>query len=142
MTTTIDEILPSSVAGVRRTVSLDDLALIEPGCTVYALDLNDDTDVDTQHVKGGTVYSIESERDSETGEVQRRFMTATPWRGGVRFSTVRADEVRQVEMVNASAVRTVIRLAAKVVATSKGSTFTSFERRCVDVQQLLMKALG
>lgn len=138
----LDHLLPSSAFGDRRPVSLADLALVEPGCTVFALDLNDDTDADAGNVKGGTVYAIETQRDPETGETQRRFHTATPWRGEIRFDTVLAERVRQVELVNAAAARTVIRQAAKVIATSKGATFTSFERRCATVIVELMKALG
>ncbi|MCU1488320.1 MAG: hypothetical protein JWN67_5066 [Actinomycetia bacterium] len=135
-----DEDLPLSVNGDRRALSLADLALVDIGATVYALDLNEDTDADTSQVKGGIVISIETGTDAESGETMRRFVTATPWHGQVRFDSLLAIEVRQVEVPNAGHIRSLIRAMAKVVATSKRS-FTSNETKCIGAMGRLVEAL-
>lgn len=117
------------------------LDLVEVGCTIYALDLNEQTDAEARQVKGGVVLAIETALDVDTGEVQRRFITATPWRRAVRFDSLAADQVAQVELPNAAAIRSLIRSMARVVADSK-RLFTTDEARCVDGQGLLMRALN
>lgn len=118
-----------------------DTDLVELGCYVSSLDLNTDTDADADQVRGGIVISIESHSDPETGEVQRRFITATPWRRDVRFDVVLADEVKQIELPNAAMIRSLIRQAGKVVAQSKRAMGTDVAR-CITLQQTLMGILG
>jgi hypothetical protein len=113
-----------------------DTDLVELGCYVGALDLNSDTDADGDSVRGGIVFAIESHADPETGEVQRRFITATPWRREVRFNSLLASEVKQIELI-----RSLIRQAGKVVAQSKRA-MGSDVARCITLQQTLMEILG
>jgi hypothetical protein len=122
-------------------MSAVDPDLVELGCCVYALDLNTQTDADANQVQGGIVFAIESHVDPDTGEVERRFITATPWRGQVRFDVVLADEVKQIELPNSAMIRSLIRQAGKVVAQSKRAMGTDVAR-CVSLQQTLMGILG
>lgn len=115
-------------------------ALIEIGMSVWALN-SDDTDADMRSVQGGTVVSIETDTDRDTGEIQRRFVTATPWRGAVRFDFVNAGQVAQVAPMNVAAVRALIRTAAGVVAKAK-RVFTTDEARCIALQHELMRILS
>lgn len=117
-----------------------EVALVEVGCYVWVLDL-DRTDADANAVKGGVVYAIETDVDTETGEVQRRFMCATQWRGAIRFDVVLADEVRTVDRAQANIIRNLIRAAAGVVAKSK-RIFATDEARCIALQHELLKVLG
>lgn len=132
--------LPFSVQGARRAPTPDEIRLIEPGCTVWALNLEWDTDADADQVKGGVVFSIESELDEETGEVQRRFITATPWRGRIRFDVVGAGEVRQVMAPNPASMRTLLRKAGEIVGRS-GKRMSTDVARCVTLQAKLMEVL-
>lgn len=118
-----------------------DTDLVELGCYVGALDLNSGTDADANQVQGGIVFAIESHADPDTGEVQRRFITATPWRGQVRFDVLLASEVKQVELPNSAMIRSLIRQAAKVVGQSKRAMGTDVAR-CITLQQTLMEILG
>lgn len=124
--------------GLDSVVSSEELALVEIGCSVFALDLNE-TDVRSQDVKGGTVIAIETDVDPETGETQRRFVTATPWRGDVRFDVVLASECRQVAPPNASFIRSLVRALAKAVASSK--RFGTHQVRCMGAATRLMEVL-
>lgn len=118
-----------------------DTQLVEIGMKVWALPVAELLDVDVNAVKGGTVVAIETDVDPDTAEVQRRFITAAVWRGGVRFDSLVADDVAQVEPMNVAGIRTLIRAAAKVVANSK-RVFTTDEARCIDLQRNLMEAMG
>lgn len=96
-----------------------DADLITPGCTIFALDLDADTDADADQVQGGTVVTIATHADTNTGELQRRFTVAKQWRGGVRWSVLRADQIRQVEPYNSANVRRLIRALARQVGQRK-----------------------
>lgn len=118
----------------------EEVQLVEPGMSVWAMNA-DDTDADMRQARGGTVFSIESHVDTETGEVQRRFVTATAWQRRVRFDVVTADQVAQVAPMNVTAVRGLIRTAAAVVSSSKRALSTD-EARCIDLQFRLKEILG
>lgn len=113
--------------------------LIEIGCSIYALHA-DQTDADMRLVKGGVVVAVETAADRDTGEIERRFVTATPWRGQVRFDALVAGEVAQAEPPNVASLRALIRTAARVVADSK-RTFTTDESRCIALQHNLMEVM-
>lgn len=115
--------------------------LVELGMSVWALSA-DATDADMRQVKGGTVVAIETDVDAETGELQRRFVTATAWRGAIRFDVLTADEVAQLSPMNVAVVRGLIRVAAAAVAKPKRSTISSDEARCIDLQYRLKEILG
>lgn len=117
-----------------------DTELVEVGMSIWPVDF-DVTDLEASQVKGGTVVAIETDVDRDTGEVQRRFVCASPWRRTIRFDVITADQVKTVEPMNVAAVRTLIRSAARVVAESK-RIFTTDEARCVRLQSELMEVLG
>lgn len=117
-----------------------DAQLVEIGMKVWALDL-ERNDLDARDIKGGVVIAIETNVDTDTGEIERRFICAEPWRGAVRFDAINASDVATVEPMNVAGVRNLIRAAARVVASSK-RIFTTDEARCVDLQRNLMEALG
>lgn len=112
--------------------------LIEIGCTVFALN-SDRTDADMRAVKGGTVVAIATGATSD-GELQRKFITATPWRNEIRFDELLAEHVDQADPPNTAAMRTLIRTAAAVVAKAK--RVGSAEARCIQLQHDLMEALA
>lgn len=118
-----------------------DAELVEVGCSVFALDLNEDTDADVRHIRGGVVIAIETAVDADTGEVQRRFITATPWQGRIRWDSLLASELGQVAPPNTSVIRSLIRSMATVVARSK-RTVTTDEARCITAQAALMEVLA
>lgn len=137
---TPEDQLPHSVNGERRAVTLDDLALVDIGTTVYALDLNEDTDVNAAQVKGGTVIAIETGLDEASGEYVRRFVTAKPWGGRtVYFDTLLASDVRQVAMPNGAVIKSLIRCMGLVVAGSK--QMSSDQVKCVGAMNRLMEVL-
>lgn len=113
--------------------------LIELGCTVYGLS-SDDTDADMNAVKGGVVVAIATGTNRETGEQQRKFITATPWQRRVRFDELLADHVRQADPPNTASIRSLIRTAAGVVAQAK--QIGSDTARCIQLQHDLMEALA
>lgn len=117
--------------------------LIDVGCTVWALDLNVDVDLDVDHrqVQGGIVVAIETAADPDTGELQRRFVTATPWQGRVRWDSLLASQVAQIAPPNTAAIRSLIRACAGVVAKSKRVMATD-EARCIAAQYRLMETLA
>lgn len=121
---------------MNLTVPVD---LIEIGCSVFALDLNTQTDADARDVKGGVVVSIETGTNPTTGEIQRRFITATPWRREIRFDSLLADHVVQAEPPNSASIWTLIRTAAGVVANAKKRG--SDTARCIALQHHLMEVL-
>jgi hypothetical protein len=112
--------------------------LVEVGMSVLALDLNDDTDADLADVRGGVVVAIETAVDPDTGELQCRFVTAKQWRRQIRWSALRADEVRQVVPFDSAAVRRLIRAMARTVAEGKGVILTD-DRRLVDAMAVLAR---
>lgn len=122
-------------------MTVSGLELVEVGCHVYALDLNSDTDADAVDVRGGIVVAIETAVDQDTGEVMRRFVTATPWRGRVRWDALRADEVAEVSPANTAFIRSLIRALAKVVAGSK-RTLATDEAKAITAQAVLMEVLA
>jgi hypothetical protein len=136
----VDEILPMSTNGERRAPSAEELALVDVGCSVWALNLEADTDAEASEIKGGVVFAVETAADPETGELQRRFITATPWRRQIRFDVVLADEVRQVAAPNTSVMKSLLRRAASVVAES-GKRMSTDVTRCITLQQKLMEVL-
>lgn len=111
--------------------------LIEIGCQVWTLDLNQQTDADTDQVKGGTVVDIATDIDEETGEIDRRFITATPWQRRIRFDTVNANEVRQAGPPNMASIRNLIRISAGLVADSK--RIGTDQARLIALQQKLLE---
>lgn len=113
--------------------------LIELGCTVYGL-TSDQTDADMRDVKGGVVVAIGTGYSRRTGEQMRKFVTATPWRGEIRFDELVADDVRQADPPNTASMRALIRTAAGVVA--KANRVGSSEARCIQLQHDLMEALA
>lgn len=112
--------------------------LIEVGCSVWAHEI-EKTDAETRQIRGGTVIQISTHVDAETGEVSRKFHTATPWRGGVRFDELAAGDVEQVEPPNAAWIRSLMRSAAAVVQKSKRTS--SDVARCIALQAQLMEVL-
>lgn len=109
--------------------------LVEIGMTVVALDL-EDTDADLADVRGGVVIAIETTADPDTGEIQRRFVTAKQWRSEVRWSSLRGDEVRDVLPFDSSAVRRLVRAMAKKVADGKGVLLTD-DLQLIDAMRVL-----
>jgi hypothetical protein len=113
---------------------------VEIGCYVWALDLNQ-IDADASQVKGGVVVAIETAPKSDgTGEAQRRFITATQFRGDVVFEALLAENVRQVALPNSAAMWGLIRAAAAAVAKSKKRG--SSTARCIALQHQLLEVLG
>lgn len=113
--------------------------LVEIGMTVLALNLETDTDADLADVRGGVVVAIETAVDDETGEVMRRFVTAKQWRREIRWSALRADQLRDVLPYDSSAVRRLVRAMAKKVADSKG-VLVSDDLKLIDAMHVLAHA--
>lgn len=115
------------------------LDLIEIGCSVYAHRVDVTDTPDTRSIRGGVVVAIASGVNRTTGEIERKFITATPWRREVLFEEVLASEVAQVEPPSVASMRNLIRQAAGVVAAAK--RVGSSEARCIQLQHDLMEAL-
>jgi hypothetical protein len=133
------DLLPESVNGARRGVTRSDLELVEPGCCVYTSE--PDGDLLDHQIRGGIVVWIETGFDKDSGELWRRFVTASPSGRGIRWEHLDAAQVRQIMGPNSASIRGLIRKMATVVALSK-STFSTDEARCINGQVTLMKALG
>lgn len=120
---------PFSVDGVRRPVRRDDLELVDLGCTVFALHLDEDTDADAVRVRGGQVLYIGTHQDHETGELERLFMTARVDGRRVRFDSIRASEVRQITAPNPAVLKSLLQAMGRVVADTRMSTDV---QKCAD----------
>jgi hypothetical protein len=113
-----------------------DVEVVEPGMSVLALDLDEDTDADLQDVRGGVVIAVDTHRDVETDEIQRVFLCAKQWRREVRFSALLAGDVRDVLPFDSAAVRRLRRAMNRVAAEAKGPTLDA-ERRLLDAITVL-----
>lgn len=136
---TADDLLPFSVLGERRRPTLDELRLVDVGALVFSLNLEDDTDADFDQVQGGTVIEVTTSVTAD-GEVQRRFLTATAWRGRIRFDVIDAENVRQIELPNAAVIRSLIRAMARQVGSSRRQVTTN-EATLIKAQSTLMGVL-
>jgi hypothetical protein len=112
--------------------------LVELGCTVFALNLDGQTDADAPSVLGGIVVQIDAGPNG-AGEVERIFTTATPWRRAIRFDVLHASDVRQTLPPNTAAIRGLLQLAARVVADTK--RIGTDQARCIRLQADLMEIL-
>lgn len=113
--------------------------LVEIGMTVIALNLEQDTDADLADVRGGIVVAIDTDRNPDTGEIQRRFITAKQWRRQIRWSSLNADDVRDVLPYDSSAVRRLVRAMARDVADRK-SVMTSDDLQLIEAMAVLSHA--
>lgn len=72
---------------------IGDLALIEPGCTLYAKGLRRQGGWDGADHKGGTVIDTYDSTDSDTGEIVRTWIVIEPWRGRIACWHINEDQV-------------------------------------------------
>lgn len=113
--------------------------LVEIGMTVLALNLENDTDADLADVRGGVVVGVDTAIDADTGEVMRHFVTAKQWRRQIRWSSLNANEVRDVLPYDSAEIRRLIRAMARDVAAGKG-VLLSDDLQLIDAMHVLARA--
>lgn len=127
-------------------LSLLDTKLVAIGCALWDFPPEADPDRAARGL-GGIVVAIESDRDDETGEIRRRFITAKQVgrdsrnQLGIRFDVIAETEVEMVALMNSASVRALMRRMGQVIAESKG-IFVTDHHRCIAALGALEAALG
>lgn len=114
----------------------DDLHNCGPGWQVW--DCEPTVHPDTQ-INGGLVWAV-TEDVSSDGEIITAYRTVMKVGRSVRFNTIPASAVRQVEPYSSSGVRTMIRHLGGVIGSSK-SAISGFDGECLDCLHRLAQAL-